>query len=271
MSQSIITIVLAFFGYSMLNIGQAGQKIGLEMRDNKPVLGWSIWGGATAATALSFLLVFGAIAMGSVSIVGAMAGTGLASLALFSHVVMKESLNPMSLIAIAAIIAAAAVLAIFDQTGETTPNVARLIVLLGVGAIAYIGLIFLAPSQTIRGVAIGGLSGFFGAASQLFQRLGTVDIDPTMGIQSFAGEVISEPVTLVWVGLTLISMVVMQFSYRHAQTVQIVPVFTANFIIIPAVGGVIAFGEVMHPMQWVAVAVMLTGSIVITRRKGGSS
>jgi drug/metabolite transporter (DMT)-like permease len=241
------------------------------MRDKKPVLGWSIWGGATAATAVSFLLVFGAIAMGSVSIVGAMAGTGLASLALFSHVVMKESLNPMSLIAIAAIIAAAAVLAIFDQTGETTPNVARLIVLLGVGAIAYIGLIFLAPSQTIRGVAIGGLSGFFGAASQLFQRLGTVDIDPTMGIQSFAGEVISEPVTLVWVGLTLISMVVMQFSYRHAQTVQIVPVFTANFIIIPAVGGVIAFGEVMHPMQWVAVAVMLTGSIVITRRKGGSS
>jgi len=265
MSHSIIAIILAFLGYSMLNIGQAGQKIGLGMRTDNAVLGWSIWGGSTAATALAFILVFGAIAMGSVSIVGAMAGTGLASLALFSRLVMKESLPPLSLISIAAIIAAAAVLAIFDRSGETSPNVTRLMVLLGIGAAAYIALIFLAPSKTIRGVAIGGLSGFLGAASQLFQRLGTINIDPTMGIQSFTGQVISQPVTLVWIGLTLLSMVVIQFSYSHAQAVQIVPVFTANFIILPAVGGVIAFGEAMHPLQWIAVAVMLAGSMVLSR------
>jgi len=271
MSHSIIAILLAFLGYSMLNIGQAGQKIGLGIRADKAVLGWSIWGGSTAATALAFLLVFGAIAMGSVSIVGAMAGTGLASLALFSRLVMKESLNPLSLMAIASIIAAAAVLAIFDQPGETSADVGRLMVLLGIGVAAYIVLMVLAPSETIRGVAIGGLSGFLGAASQLFQRLGTIDMDPAMGIQSFALQVIHQPETLVWIGLTLISMVVMQFSYSHAQAVQIVPVFTANFIVLPAVGGVIAFGEVMHPLQWIAVAVMLAGSIVLSRNKEKST
>ena len=266
MDNTIATVALAFLGYSMLNIGQAGQKIGLGMRDEQPLPGWSIWIGATAATAASFLLVFGAIALGPVSIVGAMAGTGLASLALFSRLVMKEPLNGTAILAIGAIIAAAAVLAIFEQDGESTLHIARLIVLLGVGALAYGGLILWAPSKAVRGVAIGGLSGFLGAASQLFQRLGTVDIDPTEGLGAFAAEVISEPVTLIWVGLTVLSMVVMQFSYRHARAVQIVPVFTANFIVLPAVGGAIAFGEALHPVQWVAVAVMLAGSIAVSRR-----
>ena len=266
MNESIIALTLAFLGYSMLNIGQAGQKIGLDMRSERTTLGWTIWGGATAATAVSFLIVFGAIALGPVSIVGAMAGTGLASLALFSRLVMKEPLNRTAIIGIAAIIAAAAVLAIFEQDGESSLNLTRLIVLLVVGALGYAGLIIFAPSKMVRGVGIGGLSGFLGAASQLFQRLGTVDIDPTEGLTSFAAEVISEPVTLVWVGLTILSMVVMQFSYRDAKAVQIVPVFTANFIVLPAIGGVIAFGETLHPVQWIAVAVMLAGSIAVTRR-----
>lgn len=249
MNETITAVVLAFVGYSMLNIGQAGQKIGLGMRSERPAPGWTLWGGATAATAASFLLVFAAISLGPVSIVGAMAGTGLASLALFSRLVMKEPLNRTSIVAIAAIITAAAMLAIFDQEGESSPHIARLIALLGVGVLAYGGAILWAPSQAVRGVAIGGLSGFLGAASQLFQRLGTVDIAPTDGLASFAGAVIAEPVTLVWVALTLLSMVVMQFSYRHAEAVQIVPVFTANFILLPAIGGVIAFGEAMHPVQ----------------------
>jgi len=262
-----MAIILAFLGYSMLNIGQAGQKIGLGLRTKNTALGWTIWGGATLATAISFLLVFRAISMGSVSIVGAMAGTGLASLALFSRLVMKESLNLLSVISIAAIIAAAALLAIFEQTGESSPNVYRLFVLVGTGMAAYILLIILSPSKTIRGVAIGGLSGFLGAASQLFQRLGTLDIDPSMGIQAFFLQVITQPETLVWIGLTLLSMVVIQFSYGKAQAVQIVPVFTANFIILPVVGGVIAFGETMHPIQCVAMVVMLIGSLFLSRSK----
>lgn len=270
MEQTTLAILLAFFGYSFLNVGQAGQKIGLGKRRESALKGWTIWGISTAGTFLSTPLIFAAIILGSVSISGSMAGTGLVSLAVFSRLVLKEELKKRTVLVILAIVLAAAVLGFFDKSGESEMRSFWLYMLLGGGSVLYILTIWTVPSGSLRGVMIGGLAGFFGACSQLFQRYSTDSISLEEGVLPLLGNVIRNPVTLIWIALLLLSMLVLQFSYRHAEAIQIVPVFTVNTIVVPVFGSVIVFGEVLTLPQWIALAVMVAGSVLLGRRKDRS-
>ncbi|MFW5884432.1 MAG: hypothetical protein ACOCVW_03025 [bacterium] len=267
MSDTVFAALLAFAGYSLLNLGQAGQKIGLGIRADHPAGGWSLWVVATLATSVSFFIVFSAISIGAVSVVGAMAGTGLVSLAVFSRIVMGERLSARHIAALVAVIAGAALVALFDASDRGEARIALLWGALAVGTVVY-GAAWLAMrTGPGAGVALGGLSGFLGAYSQLFQELATAELDWSEGLGAVARTVVSDPVTLVWAGLSVVSMVVIQFSYRHGQATQIIPVFTGNFILVPVVGGVIVFGESLGTVQWAGVALIVVGSIVLGRRR----
>lgn len=282
MTDSLSAGLLAFAGYTLLNLGQAGQKIGLGMRHNRALLAWTVWAVATAATAVSFWLVFFAITLGSVTVAGALAGTGLASLAVFSRVVMKESLRVRDAISVPVIIAGAVGVALLQQSTGGRPNTLVLHMFLGAGVLVYgSGTVIAfvsasrsqagAPARATRrqtaGVLLGGLSGFLGAASQLYQELGTSETTPADGLRPFFGAVLRNPITALWVGLSLLSMVVIQFAYDHGEAIGIIPVFTANFIVVPVVGGVVVFGQYLTPLQWISVAAILAGSVVLGRRK----
>jgi drug/metabolite transporter (DMT)-like permease len=263
MNSSIVAAILAVIGYSLLNVGQASQKIGLSIRQIHHVRGSLIWTIATIGTLFSFPLVFVAISIGSLAVVGAMAGTGLISLTIFSGFVLKEHIRPITVTAILAVACAAAVIAVFEDEQASSVRLMWLYVLLvgGVGGYS-IGILTVSSA---RGVLIGGLSGFLGAYSQIFQRLGTTDISLASGVSAFLLHVVSNPVTLIWVGLSLVSMVTIQFAYRHAAAIRIVPVFTANFILVPVIGAVVVFGEQLHNAQWIAVVIMVGGSVVLSR------
>ena len=266
-NETLSAALLAFVGYTFLNLGQAGQKIGLAMKSDRPAPGWTLWVFATLATSVSFWFVFAAISIGTVSLAGAMSGTGLASLAIFSRIVMNERLGIGKTIALAGVIAGAALVAWFAEPGGTDANLAILYGFLGVGAIAYsIGAV-LAHGGSLAGVMLGGLSGFLGAYSQLFQRLGGADLPWSDGPIAVIASMITDPVTAIWIGLSIASMIVIQFSYRHGQATQIIPVFTANLIVVPVVGGVLVFAERLSPVQWVGVAAVLAGSVVLGRRR----
>lgn len=267
MANPLISILLAFAGYSMLNIGQAGQKIGLSMRHRRRVAGWLLWTGATAATSLSVLLVLSAISIGSVALVGAMSGTGLAALAVFSHFVMGERLTWREVAAIAAIIAGAVAMGLTAPEETRIVRTAWLYSLLGAGVVIYVVGWLIARGKPAVGVVIGGLSGFLGAYSQLFQKFSSTRTTIADGIGLFLESLITNPVTLIWVGLSVASMLVIQFAYRHADAIRIIPAFTTNFIVIPAVGGVIVFGESLAVHQWAGIAVMLPASGVLSRRR----
>lgn len=266
MGKMTLAIILAFLGYSFLNVGQAGQKIGLDTRKESALKGWGIWGLSTTATGLSFFLIFAALILGSITISGAMAGTGLVSLSLFSYFVLKEKMKARTIIAILAIVAAAAVIGIFDESGKTELRKFWLYMLLGGGTVGYLIAILLVPTGSLRGVIIGGLAGFIGAYSQIFQRYGTDTISLEDGFVPLIKNVISNPVTAIWIGLLLLSMLVLQFSYRHAEIIRIVPIFTVNAIVVPVLGAVIVFGESLTIPQWIAVTVMISSSVVLGRR-----
>jgi drug/metabolite transporter (DMT)-like permease len=59
-------------------------------------------------------------------------------------------------------------------------------------------------------------------------------------------------------------MVVMQFAYRRGKAIQLIPAFAANTIAVPVVGGVLAFGERLHPLQWIGVILIFSGVLLLT-------
>lgn len=272
MTGPALSIILAFVGYSVLNIAQAGQKMGLARRARHKVKGWTLWTLATLATSAAFVIVLGAIALGSVSTVGAMAGTGLASLALFSHFAMMDRLDLREIIAVAVVIGGAALVGVFAQervAGET--KVVLLWSILGGGTLLYtIGWVA-TRKLSFTGAVIGSFAGFLGAYSQLFQKHATTEVSILDGVGPFIRHLVTNPVTLVWVGLSVVSMIVLQFSYKHGRAIEIIPAFTGTFIAVPVIGGVLIFAERLLAVQWVGVALIAAGAVVLGRGQDDSS
>jgi len=261
-----LPLVIAFVGYSLLNITQAGQKIGLGLLERNKIRGWAIWALATAGSSVAFLVILGAISLGSISLVGVMAGTGLASLAVFSHFVMGERLAGRELAALAVIVGGATLVGAL--AGDRAGGEAReplLWWILGGGSVVYVALWFASRNRSFTGAIVGGFSGFLGAYSQLFQEYGTSSASISDGIGPFFSSIATNPITLVWMGLSVVSLIVLQFSYRHGRAIEIIPIFTGNFIVVPVVGGVLIFAERLVAGQWAGVVLILVGAIVLGR------
>lgn len=270
MDATLRAALLAFAGYSLLNLGQAGQKIGLGMTGERAFGGWLIWGGATASTSAAFFVVFGAISMGAVSVVGAMAGTGLVSLAVFSRFVMGERLETRHVLALVSIVVGAALIALFDVPDRGEARVDLLWWLLAGGTVLFVVPWAIVRRGALAGAIVGGLSGFLGAYSQLFQELATTELPWSDGLGAVGRVVLTDPITVVWAGLSIGSMVVLQFSYKHGDATQIIPVFTGIFILVPVVGGVVVFEEALGWLQWAGVALILAGALVLGRKRAVS-
>jgi drug/metabolite transporter (DMT)-like permease len=269
MQSSALALIIAFLGYSLHNIAQAGQKIGLARYRRQRGPGAAIWAISTAGTSVSFFLVLAAISIGSISLVGAMAGTGLVSLAIFSHFVMRERVDKREVSALTVIIAGAglagAVAGAAEGPSDGTVRTGLLWALLAGGSVLY-SIVWIATRKTRHtGAVVGGFSGFLGAYSQLFQEHGTSAVSAADGFVPFAASLITNPVTLVWVGLSVVSMIVLQFSYRHGRAIEIIPSFVGNFIVVPVLGGVIIFGQNLAVVQWIGVAMITAGSVVLGR------
>lgn len=268
----VLSVILAFLGYSVMNIAQAGQKIGLAKRAEHKAKGSALWVFATLMTSVAFFIVLGAIALGSVSIVGAMAGTGLASLAVFSHFFLKDRLDLRELIAIIVVIAGAALVGVFvteGTAGET--RIALLWSILGGGVVLYTIAWVVARRASFAGPLIGSFAGFLGAYSQLFQKHVIAEVSILDGVVTFARYLVTNPVTIVWIGLSIVSMIVLQFSYKHARAIEIIPAFTGTFIAVPVIGGVLIFGETLLPVQWVGVVLIAAGAIILGRGSGNTA
>jgi multidrug transporter EmrE-like cation transporter len=138
----------------------------------------------------------------------------------------------------------------------------------------------------LRGLVLSGFAGAIGGFVMLFQKVSTtafaqsssfVDkLDPSSPLARFAagstGEllvrVFANPYALTWILLSLLSMFVLQLSYRYDKAIRIVPSFGANYLLVPIVGGVLVFQERLHPMNWVGVGIILLGVGLLLSRGG---
>jgi drug/metabolite transporter (DMT)-like permease len=281
----MVAILLGALGYAVLNISQAVQKIGLVWMRTRRVQGALIWAAATLGTLASSGLVFAGVALGNASLVGAMAGIGLAALAVFSHFVLKERVGLKEAFGVLVMVLAAGLIGFFAS--DRPPAGIRLDYLFGllaaVVAAPVAALLFLRRRPLISGLVIGVLSGCLGGLVPLFQKVSTSAVGTSQSLFTVAGgpesgalgpllAMFSNPFTVMWILLSLASMLVLQFAYRKNEVIRIIPFFTATSILIPVVGGVLCLGERPHPAQWAGVALIFAGLALLTvkgRRPAG--
>ena len=275
--QTLTTLTLAFLGYSVMNISQAGQKIGLEKKGDRQVAGWSLWIGATIGTLLGVVIVLVALSIGAVSLVGAMAGTGLVALAIFSHFAMGEKITWSDVVGIATIIGASVLIGIFAQEQQDPDP--RWIVIHGLtGALiaVYIVLWIVAGKSDRAGLVLGGFGGTLAGTSMLYQNGATVtaDIGPliefplreSLTLDRLAA--LANPYLFIWFALSVGAFSVLQIAYGRGKAIHVIPAFNVHFIVIPVIGGVVGFAEAMHPLQWLGVAIIVAGTVFLTAKPG---
>lgn len=263
MNQQLLGIVLAFVGSSLLNISQALQKIGLDTPADQKLKKWGIWTLGTVIMTLAPLIIQYATSLCGASLVGAMVGTGLASLALFSHFVMKEKIGAGELAGIGVILTAFVLIGVFSggKTAEPAIRLFPLWIFMGVMTAVYLLLTGIALKlKFLPGLALACCSGGIGGFVILLQ---TVTMVNPLGSSSM----FTNPFFYSWVAVSLISFFFLQLSYKKDKAIRIVPTFSSNYILIPVLGGVICFGEVLNLFQWMGVGLIFCGVALLTLKR----
>jgi uncharacterized membrane protein len=280
MGAVVLSMLLAFAGYSALNIAQASQKIGLCMMDSHRLKGAVVWSFATIGTVGSNLVVLSAVSLGRVSIVGAMAGTGLASLTFFSRFVMKEHIGLKELSGVGLVLSGAVITGLFSTAaGDPAIRVKAAFILIAAVTSASILTVVFLRSGVVTGALAGALGGFIPA----FQKISTSEIGRTSSlvgrvvagrtgeeILHRAGQIFTNPYSFTWILISILSMVILQFTFRRDRVIRIIPAFTASLVMIPVLSEIFIFGEPIPPFQWGGIVVILAGVLVITLKRSES-
>jgi uncharacterized membrane protein len=277
---AVLSLLAAFAGYSIHSIALAGQKIGLATAACRRARGVIIWILATISMPVAIILILYAVSIGNASLVGAMSGSGLASLAVFSHLYMHEKITRRELIGVFAVLVAAILIGSFRlEMAAGDPSLTALYIFLPALCGTYLLFwLMLRNNSHIVGIVIAGLAGALGGFVPLFQKVSTSSFALARGLLHFhfsnetaltallqkGIRLLSNPWALAWIAISLVSMVVMQFAYKWGKAIQLIPSFAANTIAIPVVGGVLAFGERLHPLQWIGVILIFTGVLLLT-------
>lgn len=271
MNGSLPSLLLAFLGYSILNISQACQKLGLSLWQRRRFAGGLVWSAGTAGTSAAVFVILAAVSLGDVALVGAMAGSGLASLALFSRFVLQERFGRRELAGIAVILSAAVLVGAFgNEPAAGEPALTALWLLFG-GLCAACLLLWAALARSpAAGLVIAGFAGALGGFVPVLQKVSVSEaarglaLLPGRGAGGGAAATLSNPYAAAWIAVSVLSMLVLQLAHRREQAIRTVPAFAAAAIVVPLLGGLAVFGESLHMLQWAGVAGIAAGVLLLT-------
>jgi len=274
--QNTLAMLLAFGGYSLLNVSQAVQTAGLQQMDHDRRKGWTVWGIGTVGTALPFFIILAALKLGQVSSVGPMAATGLPAMILFSKIVLKRTVAPRQLAGIGILMVGGIVVGLVGNTTEPSePNMVVLISMsLGIPVLLVCLWFTLQRRQKPDAWAMAALAGTLAGVSVLFQKTAAVvsQINAGGASTTFAEEYLAallNPLAFVWLGATGLAFLTSQIAFKRGPQISTIPTFVSGQIIMPVVGGYLAFGEEFTLLHLSAVVLILVGvHLAVT---GGSS
>ena len=278
MRNTILSIIVAFAAYSLLDLGKALQKLGMKYMSEKRLKGVIQWIIGIASGPLSSLLILYAVSIGSILIVGAFSGTGLVAATVFSVLVLKENIGPKAVAGLALILFAPFFIVGAPQEPVATKlAVEHLFILIALITGLY-GALLLVVLQRRSGIGIvvAAIAGAFGGFVLIFQKISTSDLARSSALLSAdrygigSGtllaqllEIFTNPYALTWIVLSVFSTVILQISYRYDSAVRIIPTFGVNYILVPVVGGVVVFGEILHFLQWLGIGMIFSGVLLL--------
>lgn len=271
----MLSILLAVFAYSLIDIGKTVQKIGIQTWKSDRVKGGIIWtSGILAGTVSSFLILW-ALSLGSVIIIGSLAGVGMVAMVITARIVLKETPSPLQLVAIAAIIAGPVFMAGASQYSITTQyNGTALWIFIVVLILPGIVFTILLRKSKWQGLLLAITGGILSGLVIVFQKISSSPIGQAAAIQvrvsselpDFIRTVVNvllNPYAAAWIFLSILSTIILQLAHRIVQAIRSIPLFNAGVILTPILAGVFVFSEQLRPVQWAGVASILIGITVL--------
>jgi uncharacterized membrane protein len=227
-----------------------------------------VWGTGTFIRVLGIVLVIPALQWGHAAIIASFSGIGLASLILYSALVMREPVTRTELLG-ACLIAAGTALAGYCSAGCGQENASG-----GIGTLAIVSLAILAG-------IVGGLGyvGFrrpglialvAGAAAGSLDGLGILYLKFTSAhaVSHGASGVASDLAAWGWLATAVGSFLTLQYAYVFGRAVTIVPVFTCVSIAVPVCAAPWIFGESVSPGMLLGLCLLFEGIAILTASAG---
>jgi drug/metabolite transporter (DMT)-like permease len=268
MEHILAAVLLGFAGNSLISLGQVIQKSQVQGFDihegaSRKAKHIGLWIAGIAGSNIGLAILYWAITLGSASIAGAMNGTGLASLILFSRLILGERIDRWEAAGIVLIMLGVAIFPLAPMPLISPPVIQITHLWIGAGITTAVMGGLLAATLILKkpsGIALGFLAGTFTGFSTLFQRAGAAEFAGGGGQGVFY--------TAVWLGFFLLSFLSLQFAYRGNPILKILPYFTGFKSLIPLIGGLLFFSEQLSALQWCGVGLILAGIVVIGVRMG---
>jgi len=272
-----------------LCLGKGLQKYGVPAlahprawsRDKALLFKLFIWCLGTAGIVASALLLFTALAYGPVALVAALSGTGLIALAFFSAFALKEKVTKHEVIGIALIVAGTTLAGYFekydrlasygiaDNSGQSVALGSLLAFSLAVVAASAAGAIYsIKNDYRLFGPIFGSISGFCGGISVFYQK-GAMMFCGCQQIFADIPAVLRNPYFYLFVVTGLADFAVTQYALTQAKAVTVVPCYQSFYIVIPVIGGILAYYERVNIVQVAGMALLLWGVVLLSRRLAG--
>ncbi len=267
----MLSIIIAVCAYTLIDISKTIQKVGIHKWKESRLKGGIIWGlGILGGTISSFLILY-AVSIGSVVIVGALAGIGLVGMMIIARITLHERVNLAQMIAIAAIIAGP-----FLMAGSARYSVGldfqRTIfwIFLGCILLPWILSVVIFRKKRRAGIVLAVGGGILSGLVVVFQKLAGSFIGQQAAIQLTLSEntpdflrtvirVMLNPYSAGWILLSVLSTIALQFAHKREMAIRSIPLFNAGVILTPVLSGIFIFSEQLRFLQWCGVASILIG------------
>ncbi len=257
----IKSVGLALAGNSLIAVGQGTQKSQVgsiqahESRGHK-FRRLLLWGVGILSSNLGLVLIYKGIALGHTTIVGTLSGSGLITLVLFSHFVLKEKIQAKELWGVILIFLGVLFLPLWPLE-NTARYVRNDLLFLGTAAVILMVCLLLILIEKRRGNTVGTilalLAGSMTGFSQIYQKVSSTENIPLYLQSSF----------YIFLALFLLSFSSMQLAYRRHRAITVIPYFNATAVLVPLIGGQVFFAERLSWVQWLCVAVIGAGMVLI--------
>ncbi len=285
MSRHVLSILVAFVAYSLQSLGKAGQKIGLDQLPGRRLHGIVVWILSALLTTAAVFMILYAASIGSIITVGAMAGTGLAALSVFTALRDRQPFHILDIIALSAIISGPFLLAgIHLDPPDTIITVEHLFFFLGgILALWIPALVVFRHRKRALGIVLAIGAGAIGGLVVMFQKLSASplaqsaaffhlapDFDGDSGMDEVLAVILrtlANPFALMWFGLAFSSTVLLQVSFLHGRAIRLIPVYNSANLLMPILGGVLVFREPLHILQWFGVLLIVGGVMILSFEK----
>jgi len=264
-----LAIILAILASLNMNVGKAIQKWKVSVLGKGRAMfapenrrDFTIWAFGILLT-ISCTPLF-SLALNNTdqpSLVSSMNGVGMIGLVLFAWLVLKERIGRQEIAGAVAVFIGTTVMGVFEKQPEPGQGVA----LEGFVFIFAVLLAVLGPAaywswrtRKAHGVTFGTLVGMLMGTAVILGKLALVQAG-----NDFWGQLRNPyPYAALLVGLA--ALILTQLAFWRSAAMVVVPTINSVMILTPAVIQYFALNQKMQPAQYAAVAIIVTGVILLT-------